>query len=63
MGDKRRIDGETLRRALDGSFLFRHVPPEERAVLIERATVRHYTARQPIFFRGDEGATVMAVLA
>jgi CRP-like cAMP-binding protein len=30
---------------------------------MERAMVRHYAARQPIFYRGDDGATVLAVLS
>ena len=63
MREKAELSEEALRRALDGSFLFRHLPAEDRARLMQHAVLRHYAARQPVFFRGDAGATVMAVLS
>jgi len=50
-------------QALDRSFLFGPLAPEDRAQLLAYAKPVRYAARQTIFLKGDPGTGLLAVLS
>jgi CRP/FNR family transcriptional regulator, cyclic AMP receptor protein len=49
--------------ALDRSFLFRPLDPEDRARLLALARPHRYASRQTIFLKGDPGTGLLAVVS
>jgi CRP/FNR family transcriptional regulator, cyclic AMP receptor protein len=63
MADGSKIETQERTSALDRSFLFGALEPEDRARLLAYAKPVRYAARQTIFLKGDPGTGLLAILS